>query len=279
MMATREKLEVRLRRAYGLDQVKGRLSDYWQRHGGLLVITDFDGCLTQKDANGRVISIMDLVRDLLHKYDLESYEKLHELHLEQLRLRDDKQVPLTVKRESAEQTWRETLKVLRSSLAITRDSLSALAEYSHLRLRPQAAEWLAHLQQIFAQVVIYSASAVGYNVIPQILAHHGVKFTQRLCIISNGFVFGGPGKFPFDDEVVTPLNKNGATICHRIGMPPVNCLIFGDALADLSVREGLDDCEQIVTIGFASDSEAELFAQHYDFVEPTHPSMPDVFEI
>ncbi len=278
-MVTREKLEVRLRRAYGLDQVEGRLSNYWQHHGGLLVITDFDGCLTKKDAAGRVTSIMDLVRDLLHKYDLENYEKLHELHLEQLRLRHDEQVSPAHKRESAEQAWKQTLRILRSSFAVTKDALREIAWRVQFNLRPQVAEWLTYLQRLGAQVVIYSASAVGATVIPEVLARHHVTVTDRLRIISNGFTFGSLGKIQFDDAIVTPLNKSGAVVCALIGLPPANCLILGDAPPDADVRAGLDPCEQITTIGFACQDESACFAQYYDFVEPTDPSPSDVFEI
>lgn len=245
-------------------------------HGGLLVVTDFDGCLTVKNLDGNVTSLMEIVRANLKTDDPATHLLLQRLLEISRVIRTNVQLENNLRCRLLEKNWHAKLTVLAESSTMTPAYLEYLCESPQIQVRADVARWLRTLQNHDAKIVIYSASALGLNLIPLLLRRAGIDPDWQIKIISNGLTWIGERPQVLDTPTVTPLNKTGELVTWIVGKLPSHCLLIGDNIDDLRLKEGLM-CPFKRTIGIAGGQEMDLYSRYFDYAVRADASWQEVF--
>jgi len=258
-------LQMTLKKHLGLGIGVKDVCAWMAENGGLAVVTDFDGCLTQKYTDGTVISIMEIVRSYLERDHQSTYRQYQEVLVRVRAVRSDQHLSCKQKQQMLTECWQEIMTLLCHCPVITPDFLDAVADVHSIQIRYDMVEWLQHLGKIGATLVIYSACALGLNMIPLLLAKAEIDLEDRIRVISNGLSWtsNGVNRHIMSTSLVTPVNKNADQVLAAMESCPAHVLLIGDQPADLKAVKGLP-CLFQCTLGIAANKEVSYFSRLFD---------------
>ncbi len=245
-----------------------------------LVITDFDGTLTEKVVNGqKVPGLMSVLmsepgidKNCLVEYE-ELFNKYHPYE-------QSTNLTLVQKQGFMLKWWLEVYSVLKK-YKVTETMIMKSCDSPLLQLRSGVKEFFDQCKNSDISVIIFSANGIGYNTIEYILKKNDISLTNvRIC--ANTLYFEANGQYASTKQpIIHSANKIGETLIKNDFIAPdqddTECILIGDNIDDLKMSEGIN-FKSVTNVGFG-DTLSSDFTEMFDLVLPIEAGFEKISEL
>lgn len=245
-----------------------------------VVITDFDGTLTQKFVSGhRVPSLMSMLLD--EKYlSRASIKEIQALYSQYNPIEISDTIDNQTKVTKMQEWWTKCYQILQEN-KLNKQMIEDLANSPLLKWRDKLISFLHKLNNSCVPMIIFSSSGIGTFAIKYILAKHDLYF-KNIQVCSNTIKFDQDGFFiGAKPPIIHIANKSGNTLIKHmlITKNPTRkqCLLLGDSPEDTQMAHGIN-FDQVYKVAFAKLNEP-VFQTRFDQVLPEDGDYQQIIDL
>ncbi len=258
-------------------QMHHNMSNNIKNKHSKIVITDFDGTLSEKLVNGQkvpgLISVLmsepGIDKNCLVEYE-ELFNKYHPYE-------QDINLTLDQKQGFMLKWWVEVYSVLKK-YKVTEKMIMASCDSPLVQLRSGVKQFFDYCNNLCIPIIIFSANGIGYNTIEYILKKNDISLTNvRIC--ANILHFDANGQYASTKlPIIHSANKIGETLIKNDFVAPdqdqTDCVLIGDNIDDLKMSEGIN-FNNVIRVGFGDHASVE-FTQNFDYVLPIDAGFEEI---
>ena len=255
-----------------------------------LVVSDFDGTITQKMVNWKVIpSLISILRDNNWFLDEDYKKKANQLYNKYSKIEKDPNLPYEEKFNAMKSWWKEHYDLLKEKW-LTQELIKQAVYHPDAKIREWFDKFVEILRAKNIPLIVFSSSGLGDDSIRLTFEKFGIPM-DNVVILSNKLKFDENWKFVGVDEkdLIHGMNKKLKDHLDKEEIKKVvewkkKVLLLGDSLHDPEMLEGMD-FDKVLNIWFFipknSNKEEELKAWEkvYDIILPWDADFSKIIEI
>jgi len=256
-----------------------------------LVVSDFDGTITQKVINWKTIpSLISILRDDDRYLDDDYRERAHWLAEKYMAMERDPNLSYEEKFNAMRTWWKEHHELLKEKW-LTQKMIEEVAHHPNVKIREKFKEFVEILKNKGIPLIVFSSSGLGDESIKKTFERFWIPM-DNIIILSNKLKFDENGKFVGvdDKDLIHWMNKD---LSHHVEKKEIkkaiewkkNVLVLWDSLHDPDMVKNMD-FEKVLKIWFflpreSSKKEEELrkWSQVYDIILPWDASFEKINKI